>query len=366
MNFKVDENLLTELFYRIYALPALQIHEDEGFELTDEAECIEREQCKTTGAELLVMVRHLELPHFFFLSRFLSLSLDDLSFYILPFLLGCKGEVPLSIMEFEFVKGLLYLLSTPSPTSLSAERSTGSSEIQGRMLASTCENSSTRSNTNDGDYGGCGAHFNRMRIQFQPLWNALQKRIETCRREICQRKEKTQAFYNFLYMFVLHRNNSPEPVRRQLAVELWEMFFTPHATSYFEKSDMMQSFPPSKCEETIKNEEEKVEIEGEKEEAKAPLMLHLAEFKRLPDWISFVTDPAFLNPPHDDEEEDEEYQEHCISLDMWQQLWYFSKLTCFDKYDFCSPWPNAMDDFVKYVHRMGTSLASSHVALDTH
>lgn len=331
MHLEISEALLTEVFYHVYALPVHQLHEEQGFEMDDKDGYLATELRKHAGQELVMVVHRLELPHFLFLSRLLSISLEDLSFYIFPFLLGCKGEVPLTIMEYEFVKGTLKLLGSATPA---------------RSSTSFQPPSCTALGTSTGSSAAIGGmHFHETQERFHPIWSALHDCIENCRLEIYANAEKAREFYNFLYTFVLHRNNSPECIRRQLAVELWKMFFRSSEASIAHGA--VQG---------VSQLEEKTFLSKETECGRLPCTLNLATFERLPEWIAFITSSSIHSFPKEEEEEEEEEKEEeqygvdrMISLDMWQQLWNFAKLTSYDTYDFSSPWPNVMDDFVMYM-----------------
>lgn len=358
MLLDVNEGLLTSLFYDLYTLPTRELYEEEGIETDENVDWILKERERKGGrvVEEDLRIYRLELEHFAYLSRLLCIPLNDLTFYVFPFLLGCKGEVALSIMEFEFVKGILRVLGTRCSSCDDFYHPIHGSEsssppVCGHGMAEEPDRPVG---------GGGGVYFQKVREQFHSIWCALHICIEHSCKELCANTDATQTFYNFLYTFVLRREEREECIRRQLAVELWEMFFTP--------------FPSS----SLRNESEQTSTrrvaDGAKtmhREASAQTlcpMRYLAVFTQLPSWIAFVQSPSFYAPHtqedgKDNEEDDETgeesvfsplFGENTISFDMWQQLWFFAKLPTYENYDFCGPWPNAMDDFVKYLHRLET------------
>lgn len=352
MLLEIDEGLLTSLFYDLYTLPTRELYEEEGIDTDESVYWIlkERERKAGRAVEDEIHVYRLELEHFSYLSRLLCIPLNDLTFYVFPFLLGCKGEVALSIMEFEFVKGILKLLGSSCPSFNDANRH---ADCSMSLPASTHCMADEPDRLDSG-----GVCFQKVQEQFQPIWCALHNLIQDSRNDLYAHSDAAQTFYNFLYTFVLRREERDECIRRQLAVELWKMFFTPFTSS------------------SLINENEHAThgaVDGAKRmtlEASKRMhqpMLYVAEFAHLPSWIAFVQSPSFYaHQPREggeDEEEDEEnksnefsdlFGENTISYDLWQQLWFFAKMPTYENYDFCGPWPNAMDDFVKYLHRGGT------------
>jgi len=206
-----------------------------------------------------------------------------------------------------------------------------------------------------------GVHFQRIWKQFQPVWRVLHNLIEHCSNELRVHSDAAQTFYNFLYTFVLRREERDECIRRQLAVEIWEMFFIPFIPSPLMKEEKDTDHYLVHSEKVVQPEEPK----------QTPCStLHLAVFPHLPSWIAFVQSPSFYAFPVVNDEEDEEegegkeenessplYGGNTISYDMWQQLWFFAKLPNYENYDFMGAWPNAMDGFVQYMHRCGGCLS---------
>lgn len=153
--FRVDEGLATEVFEFIYQ-QALPQTEDP-------------------------YVRRLRIPHFPVLSRLLHLQLEDLSLYLFAFIVGCHGNVPLTIMEFEFVKA-----------------------VEGMTLSSAPHQGNA----------------------YQPLFDALAVKVRKANEVLWTDKARLAIFYNFLYDFVLRYNDESCVDRRLLAIELWQLFFT--------------------------------------------------------------------------------------------------------------------------------------------
>eukprot|EP00796_Vickermania_ingenoplastis_P006727 gene6727-4822_t len=133
-------------------------------------------------------VHRWELPHIEYFCEEMNLRLDDLSFYLVAHMLGCKGNVPLTVLEFEFVKGLAALQLHLPP------------EAADQVLR--------------------GANYG-------PFFSVLRQAMEACNQRLrsTPKGKELQSFYVFLYNFVLRYNEDSEPSRCLLATELWEMFF---------------------------------------------------------------------------------------------------------------------------------------------
>lgn len=224
-------------------------------------------------------VRRLDIRHMAFLSEQLGFPLDDLSCYVFFYLLKCGGDVPLTVLEYEFVKGLVGL--------------------------------------NLQIFDGLPCNENNFRPLFDAVRLAVLRHNTILRDTAVQEHPKLLSdFYNFLYGFVLaHYDDEAE--RRQMAVELWKMFF------YIDEEG------------------------GAPSEAKGPsaLFLHYRQFKNLDAWCHFVLSPVFTETSYD-EEEDYVRGGYYVSRDLWQQLFFFATMDSYEEYDLEGSWPSAVDDFV--------------------
>lgn len=227
--------------------------------------------------------------------------MTDLSFYVFSFILRCKGHVPFTILECEFVDGLRRLPLVRQPDQEASVESfthiSGSSE--------------------------------------KKKWDVV---LESIRQEIISQNQQLRSdpvqqleFYVFLYDFTLRHNEEKEETRRCIASELWKMFFFVPASP---------SCSP---------------------ESTSPFLFYKA-FSRFGSWLEFLQLPFFwrdediqrlMQTEIEEELGFEPHNEelvggHVISADLWHQLYLFSDVLSYEHHDKCGSWPNAIDDFVTY------------------
>lgn len=344
---KIDEIVATSIFELVYGaleqrqenIPSVHSsphYHDDGYE---------EEDLLSTSS-----VRRLELSHFPFLCKLLSLSLDDMSFYVLAYLLQCKGHVPLTILEYEFVTGL---------TALELDLSANEEE---RVLAS-----SMAALISSISSGARRFHCADVSLLVTAVLG-LKRKIESCNTEIRRDNAKCVDFYHFLYSFVLRHNEEEEANRRDLAVDLWRLFFASsnkYDDPYFEGGVCWSSSSSSSSRSCSSSQGNAGERDGSNrntlkgrnamctdgyEGGMCGCYKHYKSFSQMEAWLSFVNSPLFYDTTYD-EEADELGGGHYVSADLWQQLFLFADVPVdqYTLYDPYSAWPNAIDDFMAVV-----------------
>lgn len=290
-------------------------------------------------------VRRLDISHFPFLCELLSLSLDDMSFYVLAYMLQCKGHTPLTILEYEFVTGLTSL-DLDSVDNSNDDPILRSSVVSASLLATSRVRNTIRNI-------GPGPAVDISLLS--SVLVGLRQKIESCNATIRADALKCVDFYQFLYGFVLRHNEEEEGYRRELAVDLWRLFFdSSSGDEHFNNigCSSSSSSSSSSSTSTIGRVHAAHSVVGGSGDANVQAIryTHYRAFPRLEAWLSYVSSPPFYDT-HYDEETDEIRGGHYISADLWQQLFFFASLPVeqYSSYDPYSAWPNAIDDFMAFL-----------------
>lgn len=239
------------------------------------------------------VVRRLDLRHLGVLCELLGLRLDDLSCYVLLYLLRCRGDVPLTVMEYEFVKGLERMISAPLPS------------------------------------------LPRRDNNYAPIFSAMRREVYRCNAVLRSRDVAPQhhviltQFYNFIYNFLL-RHYPKDFERRPLALEVWGMFYDDLKSSQQLTGEATTNHSSSSSSSSSSSE---------------AVFAKYVPFRHYHLWAEFVLSPSFTNR-YFDEEEGVERGGYRITADLWQQLLLFAALEDYSQYDFYGSWPSAIDHFV--------------------